>query len=181
MSNELLELYTRGSRIEQRLAGMVKPGRVAEVNPDEAWVRLDLGEGDNGPLLSPKIPYAQFAGALKVHTPPTEGQQMTWLAPGGDSQQSFAVPLTWSDRNEAPSKSGDENVITYGDVRITLDASSVLIEVGGFALRVSAAGLAMEGGGVGHNGQDIGSTHKHPDVMPGPALTGTPVASGPTP
>ena len=106
---------------------------------------------------------------------------MTWLAPGGDSQQSFAVPLTWSDRNEAPSKSGDENVITYGDVRITLDASSVLIEVGGFVLRVSAEGLAMTGGGVGHNGQDIGSTHKHPDVMPGPAKTGTPVETGPVP
>jgi len=181
MSNELLELYNRVSRLEQRLAGMVKHGRIAEVNPDEAWVRLNLGEGDAGPLLSPKIPYAQFAGALKVHTPPTVGQQMTWLAPGGDSQQSFAVPLTWSDQNEAPSKSGDENVITYGDVRITLDASSVLIEVGGFVLRVSGKGLAMAGGGVGHNGQDIGSTHKHPDVMPGPARTGTPVETGPVP
>ena len=103
------------------------------------------------------------------------------LAPGGDSRQSFAVPLTWSDQNEAPSKSGDENVITYGDVRITLDASSVLIEVGGFVLRVSGEGLAMAGGGVGHNGQDIGSTHKHPDVMPGLAKTGTPVETGPVP
>ena len=51
MSNELLELYNRVSRIEQRLAGMVKHGRVAEVNPDEAWVRREHGEGDNGPQL----------------------------------------------------------------------------------------------------------------------------------
>ena len=179
--SELLELYNRVSRLEQRLAAMVKHGRIAEVNPEEAWVRLNLGEGDAGPLLSPKIPYAQFAGALKVHTPPTVGQQMTWLAPGGDSQQSFALPLTWSDQNQAPSKSGDENVITFGDVRITLDASSVLIEVGGFVLRVSAEGLAMAGGGVGHNGQDIGSTHRHPGIMPGGGITATPIASGPTP
>ena len=34
---------------------------------------------------------------------------------------------------------------------------------------------------MGHNGQDIGSTHKHPDVMPGPAKTGTPVETGPVP
>ena len=181
MSNEFLELYSRVARLEPRLAGMVKHGRVAEVNPEEAWVRLDLGEGDEGKLLSPKIPYAQFAGGLKVHTPPTVGQQMTWLAPGGDSQQSFAVPLTWSEKNEAPSKSGDENVITYGEVRITLDASSVLIEVGGFGLRVSGAGLAMEGGGVGHDGQDIGATHRHPGIMPGGGITSTPIADGPTP
>ena len=54
--SELLELYNRVSRLEQRLAGMVKHGRIAEVNPDEAWVRLNLGDGDAGPLLSPKIP-----------------------------------------------------------------------------------------------------------------------------
>ncbi len=181
MSHELIELHNRVSRLEQRAASMVKHGRVAEVNAAEGWVRLDLGDGDAGRLLSPKIPYAQFAGALKVHTPPSEGQQMTWLAPGGDSRQSFALPLTWSERNESPSEKQDENVITYGDVRITLDEASVLIEVGGFRLRVSAEGLAMQGGGVGHNGRDIGATHRHPDVMPGPAETGLPVASGPTP
>jgi hypothetical protein len=179
--HELLDLVNRVAALERRFAGMVKHGRVAEVNAEEAWVRLDLGEGDNGRLLSPKIPYAQFAGALKVHTPPSEGQQMTWLAPGGDSQQSFAVPLTWSDRNESPSTSQDENVVTYGDVRITLDEHSVLVEVGGFALRISGAGLAMEGGGVGHNGRDIGSTHRHPEVMTGPSKTGLPVESGPVP
>jgi hypothetical protein len=197
VSNELLDLYHRVASLERRLAGMVKHGKVAEVNASEGWVRLDLGEGDAGRLKSPKIPYAQFAGALKVHTPPSEGQQMTWLAPGGDSRQSFALPLTWSEQNESPSDAGDENVLTYGNVRATIKDDLVKIEIGGLTLeltgnhmrlsvggavwKLSGAGYAQAGGGMGHDGQDVGSTHRHPDVEPGPAQTGTPVASGPTP
>jgi len=179
--NELLALALRIGALERRLAQATKHGPVADVDPAKGLVRLDLGPGDDGPLLSPWVPYAQIAGALKVHAPPSKGQQMTYLAPGGDPSQAIALPMTWSENNESPSDSGAENVLTFGDVKITIDKSSVLIEIGGFKLRVSAAGLAMSGGGVGHNGQDIGATHRHPDVLPGPATTGTPVANGPTP
>ncbi|MBK8085053.1 MAG: hypothetical protein IPK28_15200 [Devosia sp.] len=54
--SELLELYNRV------LAGaaprrMVKHGRIAaEVDPDEAWVRLNLGEGDARAAALPEDP-----------------------------------------------------------------------------------------------------------------------------
>ncbi len=197
MSDELLELYNRVAALERRAAGLVKHGRVSEVNAREGWVRLDIGAGDAGRLISPKIPYAQFAGALKAHTPPSVGQQMTWLAPGGDPRQSFALPLTWSEQNESPSQNQDENVVTYGNVRMTLKDNLVRINVGGLQWELtsehmtldvggvhwkfSAAGYAQAGGGMGHNGRDVGATHKHPDVMPGGARTGLPVDNGPTP
>lgn len=179
--NELLALALRVSALEKRLAQAVKHGTVSDVDPAQGLVRLNLGPGDDGDLKSPWMPYSQIAGALKAHTPPSVGQQMTYLAPGGDPQQAIALSMTWSENNESPSDKGDENVFTFGDVRITLDSSSVLIEVGGFKLRVSGAGLAMQGGGVGHDGQDIGATHRHPGIMPGGGITQTPIASGPTP
>ncbi|MCR6673233.1 hypothetical protein [Devosia ginsengisoli] len=179
-SNPLMAMHMRISELERRLSMTVRHGRVAEVNEAEGWARLDLGEGDAGRMLSPKLPYGQMAGALKVHAPPSVGQTMTMIAPGGDFRQAIALPMTWSNANESPGDTADP-VLTYGDVKITLTEGGVRIEVGGFELLVSGAGLAMAGGGVGHNGQDIGSTHRHPDVLPGPANTGTPIAAGPTP
>lgn len=178
--NKLLDMHNRIGAMERRLAGMMRHGPVAEVNTAEGWLRLDLGEGDEGKLLSPKIPYAQMAGALKLHTPPSVGQTMTMFAPTGDPRQAVALPLSWSDENVSPG-SGADPVLTYGDVTITVETGGVRVEVGGFSLLLSGAGLAMAGGRVGHNGQDIGSSHRHPGVMPGGAQTGTPVAGGPTP
>ena len=180
-SNPLLDIFNRLAALERRVAGMIRHGTVAEVNAAEGWVRLDMGEGDSGKLISPKVPYGQFAGALKVHTPPSVGQTMTMVSPGGDPRQAVALPMTWSNQNASPSGSESENVVTFGDVRIELTEGGVRVEVGGFALLVSGAGLAMAGGQVGHNGQDIGSTHRHPGILPGPANTGTPIAGGPSP
>lgn len=181
MTNPLLALSNRVAALERRASFSIRHAPVDQVDAAKGLVRLNLGDGDAGKLLSPWIPYAQIAGALKVHAPPSAGQQMTYIAPAGDTKQAIALPMTWSNQNESPSEAEDENVITYGDVRITLRDDHLLIEVGGFALKVSAEGLAMAGGGVGHNGQDIGSTHKHPGIMPGAGITDTPIASGPTP
>lgn len=180
MSDPFLAIVNRIASLERRLAGMIQHGPVAEVNTAEGWVRLSRGEGDSGPLLGPKIPYGQMAGGIKVHAPPTVGQNMTAISPTGDPRQAVAMPLTWSDQNQAPA-SGANPVMTYGDVRIEVTEGGVRIEVGGFALLVSGAGLAMEGGGVGHNGQDIGASHRHPGIEPGGGITQTPIASGPTP
>lgn len=179
-SNRLLDMHNRMGALERRMAGLVRHGKVAEVNAAEGWVRLDLGEGDSGKLLSAKVPYGQMAGGLKVHAPPSVGQTMTMIAPGGDSRQAIALPMTWSNQNASPGDGADP-VLTYGDVKVTIEPGGVRIEIGGVALLISGAGLAIEGGGVGHNGQDIGATHRHPGIEPGGGTTSTPIASGPTP
>lgn len=178
--NPLLAIRNELNEIKRRLSLMARHGPVAEVNTAEGWVRLDLGEGDGGKLLSPKMPYAQMGGALKVHAPPSVGQNMTLFAPTGDPRQAVAIPMTWSNQNPSPG-SGADPVLTYGDVKATIETGGIRIEIGGFTLLISGAGLAMEGGGVGHNGQDIGATHRHPGVEPGGGITLTPIASGPTP
>jgi phage baseplate assembly protein V len=205
---ELVELASRVADLERRFSGLVRHGTVEEVDPEKQIVRLKFGEDKNGnPFMSPWVPYAQIAGALKVHTPPTKGQQMSTLSPSGDWMQAVALPMHWSDQNPSPSDKGDENVLTYGNVRATIKdnltkvvvgactieetgqhlkvtlgnstfeitGSQVAVTVGGVSHVISAEGVTINGGMVTHDGRNIGSTHKHTDVEPGPALTGLPV------
>ena len=188
---EIAELAARVAELERRVAGTMRHGRVAEVDPAEAWVRLDFGAATGGGrFLSPKVPYAQIAGALKVHTPPSVGQQMTVVAPAGDWQQAVAVPMTWSNQNNAPSDSGDEHVLTYGDWRITLrdnllkfECGELTIEktdggmtlsVGGTRWSFTGAGLTQTGGQIDHDGHRIDKTHRHTETATGPSLSGPP-------
>lgn len=192
------DLFRRVAELERRVEGQIKHGRVVNVDAEKGTVRLRLNEeGAEEEFLSPPIPYAQFAGALKVHTPPSVGQQMTIISSTGDLRQGVAVPLSWSEKNAAPSDKGDENVITYGDWRITLDAgkieakkgdTTVLIEGGqvkvttpkmtfdcdGVTVEITGGGVTISGGTVRHDGKNIGSTHVHGGVMPGGGNTSVP-------
>ena len=70
---EIVELVARVTDLERRVAGVMRHGTVAEVDPGRQRMRLDFGptHGGQGRFLSPWLPYAQFSGALRVHTPPT--------------------------------------------------------------------------------------------------------------
>ena len=172
---ELAALLARVAELERRVSGTIRSGTVAEVDPARQRVRLDLGPGSaGGRFLSPWLPYSQAGGALKVHTPPTAGQQMTVLSPSGDMKQALAVPMTFSQANASPSGAGDQNVISFGDVTITLEGGALTITVGGVTAVISAGGLAITGGSVTHNGTVIDNTQTHSDVMPGVDNTGPP-------
>lgn len=174
--NILAELAARVAELERRVAGGARHGVVHEVDPAAGTVRLRLGEGTDGqPFLSPPIPYAQTMGALKAHIPPSVGQSMTLIAPGGDWQQGIAVGMSASDANPSPSGAGDQNVITFGAVTIALKGDGVTVSAGGTTVTISGAGLSIEGGEVKHNGTDIGDTHKHGGVNSGASNTDVPI------
>lgn len=174
MSNPFLEFNARIAALENRMTQMMRPAPVHEVNAAEHWVRLKLGDGENGPLLSPKIPYAQIAGGLKVHAPPTVGQNMMQFSPGGDTRQAIAVPMTWSDANASPSGSAEENVLTFGSVRIELKGGGLKVTVGGVSVDITGDGVTFTGGQIDHDGHLIDRTHVHTEVTPGGALSGPP-------
>ena len=172
---EIVELAARIAELERRFAGSIRHGTVAEVDPAKGRARLDLGESTSGGrFLSPWVPYSQVAGALKAHIPPTVGQQLTLLAPGGDWQQAVAVPLAFSDKNPSPSDAGDRNVITYGNVTLTLADDLVTIAVGGVSFEVTGSGIEIIGGTIRHDGKNIGSSHIHGGVTPGGGTTDVP-------
>jgi phage baseplate assembly protein gpV len=145
---ELVELVARVTDLERRVSGLLRHGRVAEVDMDMFRVRLDLGpaHGTGGRFLSPWVPYAQQAGALRVHTPPDIGQQFTLISPTGDFQQAVAVPLHWSSSVPSPSDRKDENVIQYGAVRIELREGELVVRVGQMAFVVNEQGIRIQNG-----------------------------------
>lgn len=145
---ELVELASRVAELERRYSGTLRHGTVEEVDPKKQAVRLNLGKDVEGkPFLSPWVPYAQIAGALKVHTPPSKGQQFTLLAPSGDWQQAVALPMTWSDNNKSPSQNGDENVLTYGNVTATVKNDHVNVTVGDAFITVTSGKITIQCGG----------------------------------
>ena len=175
MSNpmrELAALAGRMAEMERRMFGMVRHGTVAEIDAAAGRLRLNLGESTSGgDFLGPWVPYSQMAGALRAHIPPSVGQQMTLFAPSGDLRQAVAMPMTWSNSTPSPSGAGNENVITFGGAEIRLTADGLTISVGGVSLAITGAGVAFTGGVVSHNGANIGSTHIHGGVLPGPTTT----------
>lgn len=173
---ELVELVARVAELERRFAGMMRHGTVAEVDPSRQRIRLDFGpaHGGEGQFLSPWVPYAQFSGALRVHTPPTVGQQFTAMSPTGDFQQAVAVPLTHSTANPSPSTAADQNVLSFGDVRLTLAEDHLEIAVGAVRFKVDGDNVEITGGEVRHNGRNIGDSHIHGGVATGLAESDVP-------
>jgi phage baseplate assembly protein gpV len=166
---ELGDLFARVNDLERRLSNMVRHGTVhpGSTDPAAGTTRLRLGGTDEEPYLSPPVKYGQVAGALKVHSPPSDNQQMTIFSASGDWRQGIALPMTWSDQNQSPSDKGDEHVMTFGDVTVKLTAGGVTVSVGGVTWTLSSAGEVTEGGEVKHNGKNIGATHFHGGVIPG--------------
>lgn len=145
---ELVEAVARLAELERRVAGMVRHGTVEQVDPAKGRVRLRLGETNGKPFLGPWVPYAQVAGALKVHTPPSVGQQMTLLSPTGDPRQAVALPMTWSNQNASPSQKGDEHVLTFGSCRIELRGNEIIVKVPRLFVECDGSTFELTGGGL---------------------------------
>jgi phage baseplate assembly protein V len=140
-------IVDRITRAERRLDTMVRHGPVEEVNAKDGTARIRIGGTDEKPQLSPWIPYGQHAGKLKVHSPPSKGQQLTMLSPTGDFRQSVAMPLTWSDKEKSPSEKDDENVLTYGNVRATIKDGLLEVKVGDSVITAKSGTIELKVGG----------------------------------
>ncbi len=143
MSNEFVKLVHRVAELERRAKGNFRQGTVAEVDPAAGTVRLKLGAGEQGDFLSAPIPYAQTAGAVKFHNPPSVGQQMMAMSPNGDLRQAVAMPLGFSDENASPSGAGDQHKMTFGSVTVTMAGDSLVIQVGASTVTIAAGSVSI--------------------------------------
>lgn len=156
------------------MAGVHRQGTVAEVDPAAGTVRLKFGSNEHGDFLSADIPYSQTGGDVKFHNPPSVGQQMMAISPGGDLRQAIAIPTGFAAGGGSPGSAGNEHVLTFGSVTMTLTGGSLVIASGGVSVEIGGAGLTITGGAVTHDGVNIGKDHIHLDVTPGGGLSGPP-------
>lgn len=137
--DDLADAVSRITDVERRMDGMMRHGKVTDVDPQKQRARIEIGERDGQPLKSAWLPYAQIAGAYKSHRPPTVGQQMTMFAPNGEVRQGLLVPMTWSDQNKSPSDKGDEHVSTFGQLKIVEKADSYVLSVGSVEIELTTS------------------------------------------
>lgn len=148
----LIELLARAAQNDLRVANAKSYGRVTDVGTGAriGMIRVEMGENEDGPVKSPWIKWGQAAGALKLHSLPSVGQQVTVDCPNGDWEQAAASPFTWSDDNPSPSDKVDEHVLTFGPWTITLKGDElsikgpkVVLECDGTSFELTGAGLKM--------------------------------------
>ena len=137
------------------------------VDSDAEVVMLALGGDPNNKVALPTSP---------------RDQQYQWPVGTGGVQHP-------SDPNRRIEFNGDETFLRDGtfvvgsnrEVTITVDGANVIISTGGIA-NIQAQSIVLNApGGVEinsatliHNGINVGETHRHDGVDPGPGLTGLP-------
>lgn len=169
--DSLAEALREISELKRVIANMMRIGTVHAIDPAKGTVRLKYGEVNGQPILGPEIPWMEQGGALKSWKPPAVGQTMMSFNPVGDQRQGMAFNGAFSNQNAAPSANGNENALTFGPWRITLDAGKLKvtgpeIEVTG---NVKIAGdVDFSAGYVKSNGKHIDDTHGHVTAPPGP-------------
>jgi phage baseplate assembly protein V len=145
----LVEMMERIARLEQRAAHSSIHGTVEQVDAKKQLVRLKLGETEGKPYLSPWVPYGQFAGKLKIHTPPTKGQNMAIFSPTGDPEQGVVMPFTFNKAFASPSQEEGENVMTFpGGVKAVVKEGHVFFSVGGSSITITAGNITIKSASV---------------------------------
>ena len=128
------------SELNRRLANLLRLGTVAEVNHEEAKVRVAIGD-----LLTDWLPWMTTrAGGDNTWWAPDEGEQVLVLAPSGDLTQAVVMASLYQDAHPPQENTGDVHSITYQDGtkisynRETHELQAILTEEG--SARIEAQG-----------------------------------------
>lgn len=125
------------AQLKRELANMVKVGTVSDVDAKKGY-RLDFGQDENGqPKKSAWLPHPESGGAAKSWIPLSVGQTAAMVTPPGDTRQGFLVRGGFSDQNPQPSENTNENVFTFGQVKIEIRDAEVIVSLGGTSLTMT--------------------------------------------
>lgn len=153
---------------ERRLANAVRYAKITAVDPGAGRARVTFG----GETESAWLPFAAGrAGSARIWAPPSVGEQVIVVCPGGDTAQGVIAGSLASESFPAPSGDGEAVAMQLGAVTITVSADGAVIAVGGVSFAISAGGVAITGGTITHNGLNIGDTHTHGGVALGASNT----------
>jgi phage baseplate assembly protein V len=177
---------------EQMTGDVLRLGRIASVDHANATCTVESGDIVTGdvPWLAPR------AGALRVWSPPTVGEQCLLVSPEGDVENGVAIVGLYCDAFPAPSDNPDIIHLEFADGAVIIydqagHALAVTLPAGGTA-QVNAPGGTVWNGPVTFNDNvTVNATvtatedvigagkslkgHKHSGVQAGGAQTGAPV------
>lgn len=188
MSAEVTEL-------QQRLANLMRVGRVHSVDLEAARLRVAFGKDSSN--VSGWVPWmTSRAGATREWNPPTVGEQVVLMNPSGQDNAGFAMPggiyktdyaangneagkvtLNLDDAGEWAVYVGNAHIkVKNGEIKLTVDGVHMTMTHSGVAIhgdvtvqgKITSTGL-IKGGNV------TLQTHVHSGVQSGGSNTGAPV------
>lgn len=172
LQNRLSGVEAAHNDLRDRHARMLTPGTVGEVDAANHQYRQVVGKDENdADVLGPWRPYSQHAGALKLHTPPSKGQQMLFVSPNGDFEQGVGFPFGWSTANPSPSQDGATVAGSFDGFGMSINGG-VLTITGKVVIN---GDFTASGGVFKHKGKNVGDTHTHSGVQTGGGNSGAPV------
>lgn len=148
------------AEILRLIHNLIRFGTIAEVDHAAARVRVTSGE-----LLTAWLPWIESrAGTTRSWCPPTVGEQVIVLSPGGDLAAAVVLTGLFRAQHPAPSHSPDlfhavfpdDASIEYdhakhrlhavtGSSSITMDQSRILLASNGSTIELDASGIRLNG------------------------------------
>ncbi len=158
------------------LHNLIRLGTIAEVDHHAARVRVKTGE-----LLTDWLPWLEGrAGTTRDWDPPTQGEQVILFSPGGDPAAGVVLCGLCSNAHPGLFEYDHANSV----LRIRLPGAIEISAPGGTTWQGNIqhtgelnrqGGYQQQGGGLTHNGKNVGHDHAHSGIQPGPANTQGPI------
>ena len=140
------------AEMARRLENLIRIGTVAEVDPDQARIRVKYGEDPDGAaVLTGWLPWlTPRAGEDRDWWPPSDGEQVLLFSPSGELTAGIALPAIYQRAHPAPESDLGKHTALYRDgARIEYDAAAhhlkAVMPGGGTAELVADGGLAITG------------------------------------
>lgn len=171
---------------------LIRLGTVDHLDPASARCRVKFGD-----IVTDWLPWiSQRSGGSKVWSPPTLGEQVVVLSPGGDHSCAVVLCGLFSAAFPAPSSSPDLFFMNFPDgaeiqydhqkhyLKAFVPGSAQIAASGGVTIKadtvidgsLSVSGdVEFDGGSVSHKGKNIGGDHQHSGVQSGSSATGAPI------
>lgn len=165
---------------------LIRLGTVAEVRYSPASVRVKTGE-----LTTNWVPFMTTrAGDVRTWCPPSVGEQVLLLSPGGDLTAAVALTGVYSDSHSEPGSNGDTHITHYPDGAVvqynhssgemSITGIKTLVIDASSSIKITSPKTEIEGvveqnsGPLSSNGVVL-HTHVHSGVTPGASNTGGPL------
>lgn len=146
MAEDFEQLIFRLTEAERRIRNMVRYGRVAEVDPANARVKVIDEDGGDHKLTTTWLPWAEVGGNVRTWHPPAIGQQVVMFSPSGNLGHAIVFPAAFSDQYPQPSSAGDEQIITIGSTTLKLKGDEAVVETPHAIIKAGKVDLGGEGG-----------------------------------
>jgi phage baseplate assembly protein V len=148
--------FMDANEFTRQIQNLIRRGTISAVDLDAQKCRVKSGE-----LETNFIDWMTLrAGAARTWNPPTEGEQVLLLSPGGDPAQGIALCGLYSEAAPAPSNAAGEDsthypdgaVIKYDAASSTLDAT---LPAGGKASITAPGSITVNSPDVTVNGETV--------------------------